>query len=664
MAAEGCVQQFKDAVAAYVRRFLPLALIFLIAQFLVRLTLAVTAGRSFIDTPLDAVRPFVVGFWFDLLVLVIGLMPGTVYWVLMPKNWRGGRLDAVMTYAGFVAVLLLIGFTMIGEYLFWREFSARFNFIAVDYLVYTREVMANIWESYPVGKLLAALTLGAAAMAFLLRRVVRPQPDGAGFAARCLVGLAMIALAGGMHGLSRSAWAQSSSNVYANELSSNGYYTILRAYFHNEIDYRRFYVTANEMSVDDNMRRLIGQGGGVFTSDASGDITRDIRYDAPPSFRNVILVTMESLSASYMGQFGNRMGLTPNLDRLADDGIFFTNFLATGTRTVRGLEAVTLSVPPTPGQSILRRPGHDNMFSIGGVFRDRGYDVRYIYGGDGEFDNMNTFFRANNYRVIDRKQMPSAEVSFENAWGVCDEDLFARVIKEADQSFAAGTRFFTHVMTVSNHRPYTYPVGKITPPGQGGAAHAAGSLGNYIEQTRNAGVKYTDYAIGQFMERARSRPWFNDTLFVFVADHTASAAGKVEVDPNGYHIPAIFYAPSFVAPRRITTLASQMDIAPSILGLLKISYRSRFVGADQINGAPVERALISNYEKVALVRDGKVVLLGPKRDIREYDHGAPVDSQHVDHTLVFDAMTYYQYASRWKQRFARVDSVIRGGPED
>jgi phosphoglycerol transferase MdoB-like AlkP superfamily enzyme len=646
--------------AAYGRRFLPLAVVFLAAQFAVRLTLALRAGGSFIDGPLDIARPFVIGLWFDVLVLLVALLPGTVYWMLMPKNWRGARADTAVAYVGFAFALFLIGFTMIGEHLFWTEFNARFNFIAVDYLVYTREVIGNIWESYPVGKLLAVLVTLSVAITYLLRNKVRPEADRLGWMSRAVVGLSVFALAGGVAAISKSAWTQASTNIYANELSANGYYAILQAYFHNEIDYRRFYVTANEHAVADNMRTLIGQGRGKFVSADAADITHDVVYPEPANFKNVILVTMESLSASYMGQFGNGRGLTPNLDRLADQGIFFTNLLATGTRTVRGLEAVTLSVPPTPGQSILRRPGHDNMFSIGSVFRDHGYDVRYMYGGDGEFDNMNAFFRANGYRVIDRAQLQPSEITFANAWGVCDEDVFARAIKESDRSHAAGVRFFTHIMTVSNHRPYTYPPGRISPPALGPQATlAAGhTLGNYIEQTREGGVKYTDYAIGKFIEAAKTRPWFDDTLFVFVADHTASAAGKVEVDPNGYHIPAIFYAPGFIQPRRIGTLASQMDIAPSILGLLQISHRSRFVGVDQINGAPVERALISNYEKVALVRDGKVMLLGPRRDVREYDDGKLAAADRRDRKLLFDTVTYYQYASGWRERFKYVESAI------
>ena len=657
-----------QAFRAYLRRFAPIAVLFLVAQTLVRLGLAIKTGTDFIGGPWDAVRPFAIGLWFDMAVLLALLIPGTLYWVLLPASWRGGRLDNAMTFASFLLVAFVTGFTMIGETLFWSEFGARFNFIAVDYLVYTREVVGNIWESYPVGKLLNGLIAVAVILAFLFRKQIAVKADGISFPRRAAVGLLVVAAALVSIDASKSSWTQLSANTYANELSGNGYYSLLRAYFHNEIDYRRFYLVADEQRVNDRIKSLVAADDARFVSKIPGDITRDIVRRDSLLRKNVVLVTMESLSANYMGQFGNRYGLTPNLDALANRSVFFTNMLATGTRTVRGLEAVTLSVPPTPGQSILRRPGHENLFSLGSVLRDHGYSSTYFYGGDGDFDNMNAFFKANDYKIVDRAKFESSEITFSNAWGVCDEDVFARAVKEADRSFASGKLFFQHVMTVSNHRPYTYPAGRISPPQIAGPAPlvdmSARTLAKYVEQTRDAAVKYTDYAIGKFLDQARSKPWFKDTLFVFVADHTASAAGKVEVDPGAYHIPAIFYAPDFIEPRRVDRLVSQMDIAPTILGALHMSYRSRFVGSDQFDGQGPERALISNYEKVALVRGKSVVLLGPKRDVRGYAAGRRIEPEQIDKDMIFDAVAFYQHASRWKDRFAGISSVVPGGPGD
>ncbi len=655
----------KSVLQVWLRRFWPVIAVFLVAQTLVRIGLAIKSGHAFIDTPLDIVRPFIIGLWFDAAVLLVALLPGTVYWALLPAAWRGGRVDRIATYSGFAFVALAIGFTMIGEVLFWNEFTSRFNFIAVDYLVYTREVAGNIWESYPVGKMLAGLATAALLLTWLLRRPLRAQPDKVSFAGRAGVVIVLGASAFFMNDTPKSGWTEVSSNAYANELSEDGYYSLVRAFFRNEIDYRRFYLVQDEQKVNTRIRELVAAPNARFITANPGDVTRDVIQPTPPLRKNVVLVTIESLSANFMAHFGNRNDLTPNLDALADQSTFFTNMLATGTRTVRGLEAVTLSVPPTPGQSILRRPGNEKLFSLGSVLREHGYDATFLYGGDGYFDNMNAFFGSNGYKVVDRKQFTPSEVSFSNAWGVCDEDLFARALKEADASVASGRKFFQHVMTVSNHRPFTYPAGRIAPPHQTGAASLADrTLTKYVEQTREGGVRYTDYAIGKFLEQARTRPWFKDTLFVFLADHAASSAGRIEVDPTAYHIPALFYAPGFVAPRRIDRLVSQIDIAPSILGALRLSYRSRFIGQDQFGADGPARAFISNYQKVALVRGDEIALLGPRRDVKGFIGGEPADEGRLDKALLFDAVTYYQHASGWQTRFAGTTSIPQGGPGD
>ncbi len=650
------------ALRSWLTRFWPVIALFLLAQTLVRVGLAILSGSGFVDRPLDLFRPFAIGLWFDLAVLLVVLIPGTLYWTLLPRSWHGGRCDRALMRSGFGLFVFLVGFTMIGEVLFWNEFGARFNFIAVDYLVYTREVVGNIRESYPVGWMLAALGGCAVGLTMLLRSVLRADALMVRLPGRAAVLALLVTAAVLAHGASQPSWARLSTNNFANELSANGYDTLVRAYFGNEIDYRRFYALRDEAQVNSRIRDLVAPSETKFATTIPGDITRDVIDGVPQARMNVVLVTIESLSASFMARFGNRLSLTPNLDALADQSLFFANMLATGTRTVRGLEAVTLSVPPTPGQSILRRPGHDRLFSLGSVLRDHGYSTTFLYGGDGGFDNMTAFFAANEYRVVDRSNFAPSEVSFSNAWGVCDEDLFARALREADASHATGQLFFQHVMTVSNHRPYTYPAGRITAPHGAAGPQQPQTLASSVEQTREGGVKYTDYAIGKFLEQARRKPWFRDTLFVFVADHTASAAGKIEVDPAGYHIPAMFYAPGLIAPRRVDRLVSQIDVAPTILGLLHMSYRSRFVGQDQSGLGGPERAFISNYQKVGLIRQEGLVLLGPRHDVSGFRDGHAIGVAAIDEMLRADAIAFYQHASRWRQRFGGTDSVIPDGP--
>lgn len=161
--------------------------------------------------------------------------------------------------------------------------------------------------------------------------------------------------------------------------------------------------------------------------------------------------------------------------------------------------------------SILRQEGNEHLQTIGSIFRDKGYDLKWIYGGYGYFDNMNYFFGNNGFQVLDRNSMDDSEVTHSTIWGVCDEDLSAAAVREADESFKSGSPFLQVVFTTSNHRPYTYPEGRIDIPSHTG---------------RMGAVKYADYAVGAFVEEARSKPWFENTLFVFVADHGAGSAGK------------------------------------------------------------------------------------------------------------------------------------------
>jgi phosphoglycerol transferase MdoB-like AlkP superfamily enzyme len=302
---------------------------------------------------------------------------------------------------------------------------------------------------------------------------------------------------------------------------------------------------------------------------------------------------------------------------------------------VRGLEALSLSLPPTPGQSIVRRPSNDLLFSLGSVLEDKGYAVLFAYGGYGYFDNMNAFFDANDYRSLDRRSIPSQEVEFENIWGVADEHLFAHVLGEIDRETAArpGRPVFVHVMTTSNHRPYTYPPGRID---------IASGTG------RDGAVKYTDYALGRLLEGARSRAWFKDTLFVITADHGASARGTSRIPVDKYRIPVFFYSPAHLAPRRIDRLMSQIDIAPTLLGVLQLDYYTKFLGHDLLHTPPGEdRAFVANYQTLGYLKGERLLVLQPKRKMEEFRvQGEQLRAvKSVDPSFAREAIAFYQVAS-------------------
>jgi phosphoglycerol transferase MdoB-like AlkP superfamily enzyme len=382
------------------------------------------------------------------------------------------------------------------------------------------------------------------------------------------------------------------------------------------------------------LRSMLQAPNATFTADPLS-IERAIKPDSPRHHWNVVLISVESLSGDYMQYFGNKENITPYLDSLIPNSLFFSNFYASGTRTVRGLEALTLAIPPTPGQSIVRRPKNEDLFSLGSVFKKSGYDVRYIYGGNSFFDNMGYFFGHNGYQVLDKGDIPEQLVHHTTAWGIDDEATFQYTLDQCDKSYREGRLFFNHMMTVSNHRPYTYPDGRIDIPSSA--------------QSSAGGVKYTDYAIHSFLKEAAKKPWFDQTIFVIVSDHCSRSAGKTDLPVNRYHIPCIIYAPQLIKPTIEKRLISQIDLAPTLLGLLNIPYTSQFFGLD-IYKTPInrDRVFISTYQNLGYIRAGQLVILSPQKRVATYqpnfETGVAAEIPASD-SLINEAIAWYQGAS-------------------
>jgi phosphoglycerol transferase MdoB-like AlkP superfamily enzyme len=350
-----------------------------------------------------------------------------------------------------------------------------------------------------------------------------------------------------------------------------------------------------------------------------------------------MLISVESLSAKFLTRFGQEKNITPFMDEFFTKGKLFTNFYATGTRTTRGLEAITLSIPPTPGRSIVKRPDNSEMYSLGMVFKKMGYDTAFLYGGRGFFDNMNAFFLGNGYEIVHQPRLDEKEVTFANAWGVCDEDIYNRSIREARQAYDNNRSFFFHIMTTSNHQPFTFPEGKIDlEPGEGKTGSG-----------RFGGVKYSDYALEQLIKKSSRQPWFDDTVFVVVADHCAASAGKIGLPADKYHIPLFIYSPKHIKAEEIITLSSQIDLAPTLLSLLDISYESFFFGQDIMSPGFKGRALIANYQKLGLLKKHELIFLSPGKEINRVNlffKNPLLEKITPDFPGVRELMSYYQGA--------------------
>ena len=608
----------------------PHVLIALAAFAVLRSILLISAWPNLSHTIREGIYIMTAGTLYDLVFLAYFVLPFVLLLLFLPDRIYHSRLNRWAVYALSMASFYGLYFSCTAEWFFWQEFGTRFNFIAVDYLIYTQEVTQNIAESYPLVPILAVL-LGASVLSFMgiRKRLANALTVSEPFSRRLFLSLPFFLLAGlGLLFVNQSLRGLSSNN-YANELASNGPYQFVAAFRNNKLDYKTFYAQGDDPALSRLLRDRLHVTGQPYAGDTLFDIRRRIAPSGTPDRLNVILITVESLSAKFLGHFGSPLGATPFMDQWFRQGLLFTNCFATGTRTTRGLEALTLSLPPTPGRSMVKRPDNARMYTLGKVLQDNGYDTAFLYGGRGFFDNMNAFFSGNGYRTVDETDFETANISFRNAWGVSDEDLYRKTLSEADRVHQSGRSFFFHLMTTSNHRPYTYPSGRIDIPSGSG---------------RIGAVKYTDDALRRFIDQARQKSWYADTVFVLVADHCASSAGKVGLNVAKYHIPLFFFSPAHIAPGEIDKLCSQIDVAPTLLALLKIPYETHFFGADILNQQFQPRALIGNYQKLGLLTDSNQLAIlspGQKIDLQQGEQLLPLPARSP---LAQELMAYYQGA--------------------
>lgn len=584
----------------------------------------------------QAVKTFALGLWFDLNALCYLAVPFLLASLLIPN--RSNNMPWLNTTRWVLAFLVTFGllFGAISEYIFWQEFTTRFNFIAVDYLIYTKEVIGNIRESYPVPLILFIIALVTLVILFSLNKWISFDTQPQSKKRKMVLLIAAIALPVISFEVANVDQMEFSKNAYANELAGNGLFSFSAAAYRNELDYDKFYKT---IPVELAKKTLLSIGSNRLSTAAilPAKINKEVALGPfKRSPKNVVLISVESLSAEYLGVYGNKHNLTPYLDKLASESVVFDRLFATGTRTVRGLDALSIATPPIPGQAIVHRPNSEHLATIGEILRKQNYDTFFIYGGYGVFDSMNKYFSSNNYKVVDRTDFEAKTIQSENVWGVDDESLFNNSIKLFDENAKTSKPFFAHIMTTSNHRPYTFPEGKI----------------DLHQGQRDSAVKYTDYAIGKFIENAKAKAWFKDTVFVIVADHCASVAGKTKLPVNKYHIPLFFYAPDMLPAGRYSRVASQIDIVPTLLDVLGTKGSEHFYGQSLFKAEAEmqpERAFISNYQALGYLKNNQLIVLNPKQKVEAYQ----VDPQSmestptkVDETLLNEAIAYYQTANR------------------
>jgi phosphoglycerol transferase MdoB-like AlkP superfamily enzyme len=589
--------------------------------------------------PLIIARTLAVGEVFDLTATLWLVAPLMLYLTLVTDRWLHRRWHQRLVWTLTVISVAFAVFVAAAEVVFFDEFTGRFNFVAVDYLIYPTEVVTNIWESYPLVWSLIGIALAAIAVVYAVRRRIAAALHSSSRLRQRVGGFVAYAalLAVCTFGVS-PAWAHVSDDRTLNEIATNGYYSFWGAFMGQGARYDGLYATRDSRANVSRLHSLLRERGTRDLDSAS--VLRHVGAEGTERRLNVVVVLEESLGSQFVGvvQPPGTPTFTPRYDSLAAEGTLLTNAYSTGNRTIRALEATSTSLPPLPGISVVRRPESVNLFTLASLLRDRGYGTEFIYGGRAMFDGMGAFMRNNGMqRIIEQSDFP--DTSFTTAWGVSDEAIFDRALVEMDSLHRTGKPFYALVLSVSNHKPYVYPTGRI--------------VANPAERKRTNAVQYADYALGRFARMARTHTFFDSTLFVLMGDHGARVYGAAEIPLPSYQVPILFYGPKIIAAAaRVPTLASAMDLPPTILGVLGMSYDSKFFGRDVLHIEPTDgRAVMTHNNDIALMRADRLAVLGLKGKTTLYD----VDGEHGTITrvaqpdsagreLIADAIAYFQAA--------------------
>lgn len=611
-------------VVPLLERLRPVAVFFLIGLVLLgvsRLGLAcwhaqaVTAVHGWAPVMLQGVRVDVATLC--LLYGIAGLLA-----LLLPVTGAAGRAWHVLLRVWLTLVTCVLAFMELATPDFMTEYGLRPNRLFVEYLIYPREVASTLVKGHGLslfsGIAIVAL-LGWGAWRLAGRLLARPPSGRAHLLWRLPAALVLlVAVFVGVrstvgHRPLNPAMVAFSVDPTVNVLPLNSFYSAAYASLDlvRKSESSRLY---GSMPLEQIVAELRADGGlpaDAYLSQALPTLAaRPASYRGRP--RNLVIVLEESLGAQFIGSLGG-LPLSPNYDRLSGQGWALDHLYATGTRSVRGIEAVVSGYPPTPAEAVVKLPNsQQGFFTLAQLLGRHGYDTAFYYGGESHFDNMRGFFLGNGFgRIIDQKDY--VDPAFTGSWGVSDEDLFAKADSQFRALKARGKPFFGLVFSSSNHDPFEFPDGRIDPYEQ-------------PRQTRNNAAKYADYAIGAFFKKAMASPYWNDTVFLVVADHDSRVFGKNLVPISNFHIPGLILGGG-IAPRRDDRIVSQIDLAPTLLSLIGIGDPTPMIGQDLTDPAHLVpgRALMQYDRNFALMRGKDVVILQPGKPAESFRYDSKAD---------------------------------------
>lgn len=503
------------------------------------------------------------GLRFDLVLVGMVLIPPLLLMTLLTSSALVLPIWKILLSFYVPLAIMCVLFMELSTPSFAEQFDARPNILFFEYFEHPREILGTLWGAYRVQVLIGipvVLAVGYGVWSYVHRLLESVQPVSMLVVIPASIMLTLISGACvrstlGHRAVNPSTVART-TDALVNELALNSTYTVAYAAY----EMRREDSGGSRYSDMGSQTALEVVRREMFIPDADFSLERGGTWHSFTATRklakpkNLVIILEESMGAEFVGSLGG-LDLTPNMDALREQGLAFDQLYATGTRSVQGIEAVITGFIPTPSRSVVKlAKSQRDFFTLASFLKEAGYDTGFIYGGEAHFDNMRRFFMNNGFDSVVEESDYENPV-FTGSWGVSDEDLMNRAHEEFSKS--RDKPFFSLVFSSSNHTPFEFPDDRI-------------DLYDSEKQTVNNAVKYADYAIGLFFEQARASNYWDDTVFLVVADHNSRVYGSDLVPVKRFHIPAVILGAG-IEPYHEKRVASQIDLAPTLLSLIGVS---------------------------------------------------------------------------------------------
>ncbi len=528
---------------------------------------------------------------------------------------------------------------------FINQYDVRPNRLYIEYLDYPQEVFSMLVHGHlfaMLSTLLLASLTSVYSYRLLCRAFTQPQSLKKASNLPILMAALIICLFAARGTLSHRplnpALVYFSQDSLVNSLALNSTYSVAFALKNmgNEKSASNLYGTMPRQQIIDTVKKASYRKqfvtGNIPTLAHNKPFVSGVK-------KNLVIILEESLGARFVGELGG-LDITPELDELYQQGWGFDNLYATGTRSVRGIEAITTGFTPSPSRSVVKlSKSQHNFFSLADVLSQEGYKTQFIYGGESHFDNMKSFFLGNGFNdIVDINHIENPQ--FISSWGVSDEDLFNQADKELTKLSNSTEPFFSLVFTSSNHDPFDIPQGKVSLP----KGH------NPENYKRDLAIKYADYALGKFINKAKTRSYWENTVFLVVADHDVRVFGSEPVPLKSFHIPAVILN-SDMKSKRDPRLVSQIDLPVTLLSLLGIDQATPMLGFDLTKSYPVERAMMQYYDNFAYLENDRAVILMPNQQTSYWRYNKQTkiqeknEQQNADQTLAEKALAHVLFSN-------------------